>query len=109
MRGGNLCLWLCRIRGCVRSRRGRCKLYAGWCERSPAQRGFTTVGAGWDPEDLARWRDFGCFDSVDSVAYYTDARDGWQWTHGGRVFSDAPWREIAAANAAVAVQIAGEG
>jgi len=66
------------------------------------------LGAGWDPDDLARWRDLDCFDSVDSVAYYTDAREGWQWTHGGRLFSDAPWREIAAANAAVAVQIAGE-
>lgn len=65
------------------------------------------LGAGWDPKDIAAWRDLACFNSIDSIAYYTDARDGWLWLQGGgRVQATTPWRETANANALVANQIA---
>lgn len=66
------------------------------------------LGAGWDPRDIAAWRDEAGFDSIDSIAYYTDARDGWLWLRGGgRVPATGPWRETAVANALAATQIAG--
>jgi len=65
------------------------------------------LGAGWSPEDVMDWRDLGCFDSIDSIAYYTDAQDGWLWRRdGGRERFDRPWRELAVENARVAVEIA---
>jgi len=66
------------------------------------------LGAGWDPRDIAAWHDLGCFDSIDSIAYYTDAHNGWRWQRGGgRVLDpDADWRRLAASNAAAAAEIA---
>jgi hypothetical protein len=66
------------------------------------------LGAGWSPADIADWRDLACFDSIDSVAYYTDAQRGVRWRLDGRTErSAAPWRQIAVENAGVAAQIAG--
>lgn len=65
------------------------------------------LGAGWSSEDVRGWRELGCFDSVDSVAYYTDAQAGWSWRRDGkRERCERPWRELAVENARVAVKIA---
>lgn len=66
------------------------------------------LGAGWSPKDVAAWRDLGCFDSIDSIAYYTDAQDGWLWRlDGKRVRSDLPQPELIALNACAAIAVAG--
>ena len=68
------------------------------------------LGAGWDPADIAAWRELNCFDSIDSIAYYTDAMGGWLWRRDGkREPSELPWREIALENARVATEIARNG
>lgn len=65
------------------------------------------LGAGWWPQDVAAWRDLGCFNSIDSIAYYTDAKDGWLWrADGGRERSDRAWRDLALENALAAAEIA---
>lgn len=65
------------------------------------------LGAGWTPADIAAWRDHACFDSIDSVAYYTDAQRGIRWRLDGRVeATNSPWRATALVNAAVARLIA---
>lgn len=65
------------------------------------------LGAGWSPSDLTVWRDLACFDSLDTVAYYTDAQEGILWRRDdGQEWSDRPWRDIALENAKVAVAIA---
>jgi hypothetical protein len=65
------------------------------------------LGAGWSPHDIAAWRDLACFDSIDSIAYYTDAQDGWLWRRdGGRQRSDQTWRDLARQNALAAIEIA---
>jgi len=65
------------------------------------------LGAGWSPRDVRDWRELACFDSIDSVAYYTDAQAGWRWRlDGGCELCDIPWRELAVENARVATGIA---
>jgi len=65
------------------------------------------LGAGWNPVDIIAWRKRRCFDSIDTIAYYTDAQDGWFWrSDGSRERSKLPWRKIAVHNARVAVEIA---
>jgi hypothetical protein len=65
------------------------------------------LGAGWSPRDVREWRELGCFDSLDSIAYYTDAQDGWKWrVDGKRAKSTDDWRDLAHGNARVAVSIA---
>lgn len=69
------------------------------------------LGAGWSPADVADWRDMGSFDSIDTIAYYTDAQAGWRWRLDGRrerAAGDDDWRDLAAENAAVAARIAGD-
>jgi hypothetical protein len=39
-------------------------------------------GAGWDGDDVKRWLAMG-FDSIDSIAYYTDAEKRLIWSAGG--------------------------
>jgi hypothetical protein len=36
------------------------------------------LGAGWSPLDVKKWFELG-FDSIDSIAYYTDAQNGLRW------------------------------
>jgi len=67
------------------------------------------LGAGWSPKDVADWRGLGCFDSIDSGAYYTDAQGGWRWRRDGkreRAGGDVGWRELAVENARAAVEVA---
>ena len=63
------------------------------------------LGAGWSREDVEAWRRLGCVDSIDSIAYYEDARAGivWQGAKPGK-----NWRETAVNNALVAIAAAGE-
>lgn len=35
------------------------------------------LGAGWNKDDIQQWQRLGCFDSIDSIAYYT-TRDSWR-------------------------------
>lgn len=65
------------------------------------------LGAGWWPQDIVDWRNLGCFDSIDSIAYYTDAQQHQRW-QGQYVVSDfdTPFPALAAHNAHVARQIA---
>ncbi len=61
------------------------------------------LGAGWSSDDIRRWRDLGCFDSIDSIAYYTSAQQHRRWSHVGE--SDDPqtrWQTLALHNAQVA-------
>lgn len=51
------------------------------------------LGAGWDLQDIALWSQSG-IDSIDSIAYYTDAQDGRAWWRAGE-----SWEETAVANA----------
>ncbi|RMG91195.1 MAG: hypothetical protein D6706_18425 [Chloroflexi bacterium] len=61
------------------------------------------LGAGWDPADIIAWREMGCFDSIDSIAYYTDAQSGWAWRMDGkRTLCKREWLDIARDNAQVA-------
>jgi hypothetical protein len=84
------------------------KLLAAEVRRITGCRWLHNLGAGWSPADIAAWRDLACFDSIDSVAYYTDARRGIRWRLDGRTECSAdPWRQIAVENANVAAQIAG--
>lgn len=65
------------------------------------------LGAGWSPQDVRDWYELGCFDSIDSIAYYTDAQAGRVWRRdGGSERSKLPWRELAVHNAAAAAAIA---
>ncbi len=54
------------------------------------------LGAGWDAADVRAWRDLACFDSIDSIAYYTDAQAGRAWLGA----PGAGWGDTAVANAA---------
>ncbi len=42
------------------------------------------LGAGWDPVDIALYRRVPGLDSIDSIAYYTDAQRGVAWRLGGK-------------------------
>ena len=68
------------------------------------------LGGGWSPGDLARWRDLDCVQSMDTIAYYTDARRGWRWRRDGKRerVDDAAldWRDLAVHNARVADEVA---
>ena len=65
------------------------------------------LGAGWSPQDIRRWREIECFESIDSVAYYTDAQQHRCWRTDGGITPDdpRPWREIAVENARVAQEV----
>lgn len=73
-------------------------------------RALHLLGAGWSPQDIIAWRNMGCFESIDSIAWYTDARDGWVWQIGGRRerVTHGDWREIALENARVACLLAAD-
>jgi hypothetical protein len=60
------------------------------------------LGAGWDAYDIAGWSSLSCFDSIDSIAYYTAAQDGEAWNRSAR----STWQQIAVHNAAYAQEIA---
>lgn len=65
------------------------------------------LGAGWHPKDIAAWRELACFDSIDSIAYYTDAQDGYKWRADGyRERSKDKWIDLAVHNARIAQEIA---
>lgn len=53
------------------------------------------LGAGWSLMDIGAWAQLGAFDSIDSIAYYEDAKRGISWQ--GAASKD--WRETAANNA----------
>jgi hypothetical protein len=53
------------------------------------------LGAGWSLPDIIAWRDLDCFDSMDSVAYYEDAKRGVSWQGPPA----KAWQETAANNA----------
>lgn len=59
------------------------------------------LGAGWDPVDARRWLDLG-FDSIDSIAYYTDARSGLAWQAGSdkkvKYVTGGLWEDLAVSN-----------
>ncbi len=58
------------------------------------------LGAGWDVDDARRWLVMG-FNSVDSIAYYTDAQSGKAWrTTGGTEPSASSFVDLALWNAA---------
>jgi len=57
------------------------------------------LGAGWDREDILAWKNTAAFDSMDSIAYYTSAQDGWRWTTGSPVRDERPLRDVATDNA----------
>jgi hypothetical protein len=42
------------------------------------------LGAGWTPEDIAGWRELGA-DSIDSIAWYTDAQEKKVWRLDGSI------------------------
>lgn len=62
------------------------------------------LGAGWDVHDVANWRDLNAYDSIDSIAYYTDAQAGKCWQTN--TISGQSWQDIAINNAAACAQIA---
>jgi hypothetical protein len=65
------------------------------------------LGAGWSPDDVRRWRDMDCFDSIDSIAYYTSAQEYMLWTEAGLCSEcQMSWQKLAVDNAAAAVRIA---
>jgi hypothetical protein len=63
------------------------------------------LGAGWDMADIHAWRNLGCFDSIDSIAYYTAAQDGIDWSARGAT----TWPERAAHNALAAQPVSETG
>jgi len=65
------------------------------------------LGAGWDVEDITLWRKSGCADSIDSIAYYEDAKAGSIWSPIQMPLDALTgWRAIAAHNATLAVKLA---
>ena len=67
------------------------------------------LGAGWSPDDIAAWRELGCFDSIDSVSYYEDAKRGKCWRRDGKIEicrTKTNWRAVAHHNAEVANTLA---
>jgi hypothetical protein len=76
------------------------------------------LGAGWDPVDVVLYRRVPGLDSIDSIAYYTDARDGIAWRIGGKgpgrpdgcpcpacAVGTPGWQAVAMHNAWVALQV----
>jgi hypothetical protein len=64
------------------------------------------LGAGWSNSDIQRWFDIG-FNSIDSIAYYTDAKSGLLWRLGGDgkdQLVDFNWPDVAIQNFKVASQ-----
>jgi queuine/archaeosine tRNA-ribosyltransferase len=56
------------------------------------------LGAGWSVPDVIGWLNIG-FDSADSIAYYTDAKDGLQWGQTSKtVNSTEKWQDLAVQN-----------
>ncbi|RMG91169.1 MAG: hypothetical protein D6706_18495 [Chloroflexi bacterium] len=67
------------------------------------------LGAGWDTNDIQGWAELGCVDSIDSTAYYEDAKAGLRWQSRGvePIYDDkTPWRELALHNARMALEAA---
>lgn len=60
------------------------------------------LGAGWEPNDIRAWASMDCFDSMDSIAYYTDAMALRAWCRS--VEPATSWQEIALLNARVALE-----
>lgn len=62
------------------------------------------LGAGWSPRDIQEWAALGCFDSIDSIAYYTDAQRGLLWSQDGVIRQDGrDWHTLALLNAETAL------
>lgn len=65
------------------------------------------LGAGWSPKDIVAWREVNCFDSIDSIAYYTDAQSGKIWHASGSItFSTLDFTIITRHNAFTATRLA---
>ena len=65
------------------------------------------LGAGWSPKDIMAWREMNCFDSIDSIAYYTDAQNGKMWhASGGITLSTFDFTIVARHNAFTATLLA---
>lgn len=75
------------------------------------------LGAGWDVRDVMRYAEIDAIDSIDSIAYYSDAQEGVAWHLHGRAEKERPegcgcpacsngapadWRRLALHNAWVA-------
>ena len=67
------------------------------------------LGAGWQPADVRAWQRLGCFDSIDSISYYSDAQRNLRWSYMG-VSADleTPWQILAVHNARMAALAAGQ-
>lgn len=61
------------------------------------------LGAGWDLADIKCWRDMNCFESIDSIAYYTAAQSGECWDGTRR--DSAEWGATALINAQLAQEV----
>lgn len=87
-------------RACVR------ELFAVLREYTRCRR-LHVLGAGWTPEDVAGWRELGA-DSIDSIAWYTDAQAGKVWHLDGsiRFLPSMPLDERLTQNALVAAHFA---
>lgn len=87
-------------RACVR------ELFSVLREHTQCRR-LHVLGAGWSPEDIAGWRELGA-DSIDSIAWYTDAEASnvWQLDGSIRFLPTMPLAERLAQNASVAARFA---
>jgi hypothetical protein len=56
------------------------------------------LGAGWDRQDVADWKRISGIDSIDTIAYYTAAREGVAWSG----VADDDWKVTAINNAVMA-------
>lgn len=45
----------------------------------PAGIWLHNLGAGWEPKDIQHWMSFDLFNSIDSIAWHTDAANGKSW------------------------------
>jgi hypothetical protein len=66
-----------------------------------APRWVHVLGAGWHPEDLEQWTRLRGWDSMDTIAYYTDAKNGLCWD--GLAFTN--FKDVAVRNGRAAQQI----
>lgn len=62
-----------------------------------------SLGAGWSPRGIQMYADMDVYDSIDSIAYYTAAKQNERWRmDGGTEIATEDWRVVAAQNARAA-------
>ena len=62
------------------------------------------LGAGWDTHQVEAWHQSGLFDSMDSIAYYTDAEAGLRWYSDGNKGLSNDHRHIIAIENTAAIE-----